>query len=208
MLCSELVIRDHANWSTTYNNVWMRFLTLFLLSLPSIFSAWTCQATPVAAQGPSVEQDASGEPSPAVKAELSGDTQPSELAFHKTEFPVAREGFVFLSWDKVANAVQYEVIDSEQRNQYRGVFPQAFISGLSNGNHRFEVIAYDPSNQVIARSGQPAELVVEHWSLRRAFILFFIGLAVFMAIIAVILIGSWTSPSSHTSIPSQAAETT
>lgn len=173
----------------------MRFLALLLLSLPSIFSAWIFQATPVSAQGPSIE------------TELSSGPLPSKLFLHKTNFDIAREGYVSLSWDPIENAAQYEVLDSNQRSQYRGTFPQAFISGLSDGRHRFEVIAYDRSNHVIARSGTAAELTVEHWSLRRALILFFIGLAVFIAIIAVILIGTLTSPSNGKT-PSQAAETT
>lgn len=203
--------------------VWMRFLVLLALSLSTLISASIFQARPVSAQGPSADNRSSETPSQ-VSDSLDSDSQdarkPAPLEFHKARFNIAREGYVSLSWDSLdtagldgaagqdGGAIQYEVIDAAQRSHYRGAFPNAFISGLSDGQHSFQVIAYNEAQQVVARSNVPAELTVEHWSLRRALTLFFIGLAVFIAIIAVIVIGSWTSPIETTSTAPQVAEKT
>lgn len=165
----------------------MRFNQLLLVS-----SLLFVQALSVAAQGTPEELES------AQQVTESLDTAESELTvtrltFKQTTFDPAREGYVSLEWNEFPGAVSYEVVDSQLRSQYRGAFPSAFISGLSDGQHSFLVTAFDAAGNPIATSEQPAELTVSHWPKNQAFILFGIGFVVFLAIILVLIIGSLKS---------------
>lgn len=170
----------------------MRFNQLLLLS-----SLLFIQALSVAAQGTPEEVESDQQVTESLDtAEL--DTAESQLTvtqltFKQTTFDPAREGYVSLEWNKFPGGVSYEVVDSQLRSQYRGAFPSAFISGLSDGQHSFLVTAFDATGNPIATSEQPAELTVSHWPKNQAFILFGIGFVVFLAIILVLIIGSLKS---------------
>ena len=121
---------------------------------------------------------------------VSADGPSDEIAFSQTEFSSVREGYVSLSWNALDRAVEYVVSDSDGDIPYRGAFTQAFVSGLSDGEYRYTVAAFDESGRQIATSRLPAKVVVEHWPLWQALMLFGIGLFVFLIIIALILRGS------------------
>lgn len=127
------------------------------------------QAPPVSAKGPS-----------------------DELVFSETRFDVARVGHVSLSWNSIEAAAEYVVSDSQGDVPYRGAFPQAFVSGLSDGTYTFTVTAFDENGQQIATSAKPAIVLVQHWPLWQAMTLLGIGLIVFLVIISLIWLG-WRS---------------
>jgi hypothetical protein len=112
------------------------------------------------------------------------------LAFEETDLELAREGHVSLTWNPIPDAVTYEVGDDSGRIQYRGVMPEAFISGLTDGQHRFTVRAYDATNRQLAISQIPAVVTVQHWPLAQALGLFAVGAIVFLAIVTVIVRGA------------------
>jgi len=121
---------------------------------------------------------------------------PAVLRFEQTDWDRVQEGYVTLSWKPVAGASEYRVHGDSEIAVYRGRFPQAFVSGLADGQYEFHVHALDARGTVIASSLVPARVVVEHWSLPLAYSLFACGFVVFLAIVAVIGIGSWMSRSS------------
>lgn len=112
------------------------------------------------------------------------------LAFSEAEFPVAREGYVQLKWNTVEPAVAYEVTEARDGRAYYGEFPQAFVSGLSDGTYLFTVTAFGTDGEPLAVSDKPAEVVVRHWPLSQAVALFAIGLCVFLTLIGVIIYGT------------------
>lgn len=123
------------------------------------------QALPVSAQNPSVE-------------------------FESTSFDDAREGYVSLAWNELASATSYIVSDSAGNVRYRGEFPQAFISGLADGPHTFNVVAKDALGNQLAASTEPAVVNVRHWPMWQAMTAFGFGLAVFLVLVGVIIQGS------------------
>ncbi|WP_146597564.1 hypothetical protein [Novipirellula galeiformis] len=177
------------------------FLTLLLV-----------QVSPVFGQDPSVEPL---DPSPLVNRPLAhrGDgadamegllhSEKQSLAFEETSFSLNKEGYLSLRWNEISDATQYILVDQQQRELYRGAFPVAFVSGLSDGTHPFHVQALDADGSVIATTRDPAVVVVEHWPMRYAIGLFVVGLAVFVTLLALIVRGS-TRPRS---VPPVAAGT-
>ncbi len=121
---------------------------------------------------------------------VSAEDPSDEIAFFETEFASVREGYVSLEWNPVDSAVEYVVSGSNGEVPYRGAFPQAFVSGLSDGDYTYAVAAFDDRGQQIATSEIPATVVVEHWPVWQAALLFGIGLVVFLVVIALILRGS------------------
>ncbi len=169
-------------------------MTLFFLSLHLV------QVSPVSGQDPSIIPD------PASPSEGPGDDDlrghaieqspaiEQPMAFEQTEFAVNKEGYVSLNWNEVAGASEYVLLDAQQRVQYRGAFPVAFVSGLSNGTYPFHVQAKDADGKVIAKTQIPAVVVVRHWPMKYASGLFFVGLAVFLILVFLITWGSWRAP--------------
>ncbi|WP_345689355.1 hypothetical protein [Novipirellula caenicola] len=119
------------------------------------------------------------------------DAAQQTLAFEKTEFPVNHEGYVSLNWNEVPEASEYVLLDDSQRIQYRGAFPVAFVSGLSDGTYPFHAQARNADGDVIAATQVPAVVVVQHWPMAYAAGLFFVGLAVFLVLLFLITWGSW-----------------
>jgi len=130
------------------------------------------QATPVSAQGPSIE-------------------------FETRDFPDAREGYVSLDWNEVAGSiaahVSYRVRDQNDRVVYRGGLPMAFVSGLPDGEYEFHVESVDANGDVLARSLVPAVVTVRHWSMWQAWLSFGVGMTVFIVLVVVIIHGSWNA---------------
>ncbi len=131
-----------------------------------LFLVW---ASPVWAQGPSAADDL--------------------IAFESSLHEDVREGYVTLRWNSVADAVDYEVLDGQEKSAYRGVMTEAFISGLSDGTHLFHVRAFDNAGSIIA-TAKPTTVLVHHWPVSYAIALFTIGFAVVMGVIVVIVRGA------------------
>lgn len=115
------------------------------------------------------------------------------LLFDETELSDVREGYVTLSWNVKPQASEYQLISSDGQTVYRGALPQAFVSGLADGSHTYDVVALDAKGEVIARSSVSAVVQVQHWSLGLAGLLFACGLVVFVAIVALIVLGTLRS---------------
>lgn len=111
------------------------------------------------------------------------------IAFESGLHEGVREGYVTLRWNSVRDAAEYEVFDREHKSYYRGVMPEAFISGLSDGTYGFQVRATDGAGSIIA-TANPTTVVVQHWPLSYAIGLFAIGFAVVMGILLVIVQGA------------------
>lgn len=146
-------------------------------------------------QDASTGRDESMAESASPVSELSAENGSAEsvserLAFEETEHGPLKEGYLELSWNEIPEAVAYKVHDGDGSLYYQGSFARTFISGLSDGNHEFEVTAYDANGNELARSAQPAEVVVEHWPLYQAFLSFGAGLVVFVSVIAVVIHGA------------------
>lgn len=125
-------------------------------------------------------------------AKRAGDVRsaPAELHFTTPEAPTSREGFLSLEWDEHPEAFEYRLVNGEGIELYRGPFPKGFISGLPDGAYEFSAAALDESGQVLARTSTPYPLTVEHWPMQQAWLLFSIGLIVFLALVLVLLRGS------------------
>lgn len=154
----------------------------------STFAAGPLQVAPSEPDDSHVDREAP--PSDAPIEHDSAAEAGESLAFEETQDSPYKEGYLELSWTEIPEATEYEVLDGEGSRYYRGSFNQTFISGLSDGEHEFEVTAYDADGNEIARSAQPAEIVVEHWPLYQAFISFGAGLVVFVSVIAVVIHGA------------------
>lgn len=114
----------------------------------------------------------------------------SILEFTKNQYSDVREGYVTLDWNKVDSASDYAVTDGRNVEMFRGALPQAFVSGLENGEHHFSVAAYDSQGELIAQSTSPATVTVQHWSLGIAVPLFLCGLVVVLALFGLIVRGA------------------
>ncbi|EMB14618.1 hypothetical protein [Rhodopirellula europaea] len=78
-----------------------------------------------------------------------------------------------------------------ERVVYEGTLPSAFVSGLPDGTYRYRVEALDANGRVIATSEVPATVQVQHWAVWQATLLLAIGAIVFLAVIVVIVRGTW-----------------
>ncbi|WP_153558221.1 hypothetical protein [Roseimaritima sediminicola] len=112
------------------------------------------------------------------------------LKFQQQHFDEVSEGHLSLKWNEVEAATEYRVVDERDVTMYRGHVPQAFISGLADGEHRFEVFAVDARGEVLAETETPATVHVQHWSLTSAFGLFACGAVVLVSVLLVLLWGA------------------
>jgi hypothetical protein len=187
-------------WFGTNDIVWMRFYNLLLIFLliSQALSVYALDPSMAKAEDDVVVESAGGISNTSQDASVAqeGPTNPL-LGFDETEFPDAREGYLSLSWNELEGAAEYDVVDSQGRSQYKGIFPAAFISGLSDGVHGFEVMAYDGAGNLLARSAEPAVIEVKHWPQSQALLLFAVGLIVFLSIIAVLITGTLASGTSE-----------
>lgn len=151
------------------------------------FVFWSClftiQAPPVRAQDPSATELSEAPP------ESAGEIR---LEFEPNQFDDVREGYVSLAWPDIAEAASYRVTDAQGDVVYAGEFAQAFVSGLPDGSHSFDVAALDADGQTIAQSTTPATVNVRHWPLWQALLAFGIGLVVFIILIGSIIRGAKT----------------
>lgn len=145
------------------------------------------QARPVAGQDP---PPPNGAVAASTGAQFNPSVSQSRLAFDETLIEDAREGHATLRWNELPGAGSYRVSDSTGRVLYDGDFPQAFVSGLENGQHQFSVTAFDTAGQVLATSLEPTVVMVEHWPLAQALALCAVGGLVFVALVGVLVIGA------------------
>lgn len=111
------------------------------------------------------------------------------LAFESDLHEGVREGYVTLKWNTVSGADRYRVVSSDAKTVYEGQVNQAFLSGLSDGTFEYRVQAISSAGSTIATS-PPTTVVVAHWSLPQAVVLFGIGLIVMLAVVVVLIRGS------------------
>ncbi len=116
--------------------------------------------------------------------------QAAPLEFTVDHFADVREGHVTLDWNPIDAAEVYSVTDERSVEVFRGATPQAFVSGLPNGEHVFTVAAIDGQGQVLAQSPVPATVTVQHWPLSVALGLFACGFVVLVAVISVLVWGT------------------
>jgi len=126
---------------------------------------------------------------------LCGQIATRELEFQTVRFDAVHDGSVTLAWTEIFPATSsgdqsYVVRESDGSVYYRGAFPQAFISGLADGEYSFSVCAIDEQGETIA-----AAVTVTHWPLFYAATLLTIGGVVFFSVIGVVVHGAWTSRS-------------
>lgn len=130
------------------------------------------------------------------------------ITWTQARFENVREGYQALSWEPVpppangafsfegANEVVYEVADLSGNVFYRGGLPEAFISGLPDGEHAFEVRALTETpageESMIAASRTPAVVSVNHWPMSQAWALLGVGAIIFGVLIGLIVIGDRT----------------
>ncbi|QEG39206.1 hypothetical protein [Roseimaritima ulvae] len=112
------------------------------------------------------------------------------LEFTVDQFDDVREGHVTLDWTAVDAATVYSVTDERNVEVFRGTTPQAFVSGLPDGQHVFTVAAMDGQGQVLVQSPTPAVVTVKHWSLGMALSLFVCGFVVLLAVVGVLVLGT------------------
>ncbi|WP_436714926.1 fibronectin type III domain-containing protein [Roseiconus lacunae] len=106
----------------------------------------------------------------------------------------AREGYVTLSWEPYEAASRYEVVDGGGKVIHSGVFPQAFISGLSDGEYRYRVRAVNASGEILVQSASTATIEVSHWPAIYVWPLLGVGFFVVAAVVFVIVAGErWAS---------------
>ncbi len=116
------------------------------------------------------------------------DLAPIELETDRVED--VREGHVTLRWQPLEIADGYEVLDADGRVVFQGVASEAFLSGLPDGEHSFQVRGSDAQGTVVARADRPIVVVVKHWPLSQAIVLFVVGLIVVLAVMSVLLRGA------------------
>ncbi len=118
-----------------------------------------------------------------------GNARGSERLAFKATPDLSREGYASLSWNEVRGAASYRIVDPAGQVLYSGSLPEFFISGLSDGDHAFDVVAFDSAGNEIARSVRPAVVSVRHWPLAYALTAFSVGLIVMIFVVAVIVRG-------------------
>lgn len=116
---------------------------------------------------------------------------PAGAPLDDPQLPAQRAGHQTLYWSEIDVAAGYELRDDEGRLVYRGFLPQAFVSGLPDGQHRFVAVAVGEDGEVLARSEQGVIVTILHWNLTLALTLASVGAAVVAAMVVVLWIGSW-----------------
>lgn len=101
-----------------------------------------------------------------------------------------QEGYLTLNWNEIPEAAEYELFNSEGLVLYRGLFPEAFVSGLRDGSYQFHVRALDRDGNLLAQTESAATVNVKHWSLPFALSLLACGAVVFVVLIALIVVGT------------------
>ncbi|WP_146513827.1 hypothetical protein [Rubripirellula amarantea] len=128
-------------------------------------------------------------------ADPSSESPPpvASISFVQSKFENVREGYQALQWNEIDGAARYEVINAEGVSYYDGAQAEAFISGLPDGRHVFDVQAFSDDDVLMGASQSPAVIDVEHWSMTQAWVSFGVGLAVFISLIGTIAWGSLRS---------------
>ncbi|MCM2371506.1 hypothetical protein [Aporhodopirellula aestuarii] len=114
----------------------------------------------------------------------------AEIVLVQARFDNVREGYQSLQWNEIEGANRYQVLDSDGNSYYEGGLPEAFISGLPDGEHTFVVQAFSVDEVLVGVTGQPAVIVVNHWPMSQAWASFGVGLIVFLAMIGLIGVGA------------------
>lgn len=168
------------------------FLVAWVLPLLQTTSgnAQDPQPSPDTESAAATAEPTTAEPTPAPEA--------TTLAFEQTRFAEVRAGHVTLSWVPLAEngtdrEIEYRVRDESGAVLYRGDFPRAFISGLPDGTHRFELDAFDGDGDLVASAAEPALVEVSHWPMRYAWASFGAGLVVVTTLLFVIIGGALKS---------------
>ncbi|WP_236620893.1 hypothetical protein [Rhodopirellula sallentina] len=124
----------------------------------------------------------------------------AEIVLAQSRFENVREGYQALQWNEIEGASRYQVLDADGYSYYDGTLTEAFISGLPDGEHTFEIQAFSADNVLVGVTDQPAVIEVHHWPMSQAWASFAVGLVVFLAMIGLIIVGATRS-----STPSQDA---
>lgn len=117
-------------------------------------------------------------------------SNPAKVVWDQSRFDDVDAGYQSLQWNPIENAVRYEVVDGNGDLYYEGGMNEAFVSGLPDGEHLFDVRAFAADGTVIGVSEIPAVVMVDHWPLSWALVLLAIGALVFVAMVLAITIGS------------------
>ncbi|XZE54653.1 hypothetical protein SH139x_000628 [Planctomycetaceae bacterium SH139] len=122
-------------------------------------------------------------------AQLRAAIESAALQPPAPELVPVKDGTATLQWALHPTAAAYRVVDSRGVIYYEGRLPQAFISGLVDGDHEFMLRALDAEGQVIARAPESTVVVVQHWPLPFAFALLSLGLVVVLVMFGVLWFG-------------------
>ncbi len=161
--------------SNSIPNVWMCLSSLRLAMI------LLCQAMALLSLAVSVSAQNVADP---------GVAEVPEIRWIQSRFDESREGYQSLRWHAVENVGWYQVIDSNGLSYYDGKLNEAFVSGLPDGEHAFEVQAFSTFGELIGASRVPAVIAVNHWPLSQAIALLIVGLIIFLTMVAAIVIGS------------------
>ena len=146
-----------------------------LCCVGGLFLSFFVQAQPVVAQRPQAE---------------NAGLRNTFVAWDQELSVISREGYASLTWKPVDGAVSYSVRDQRDVEVYQGPFAQAFASGLPNGKHTFDVVAFDVSGLPIASTSESVTIDVKHWPLMQALLLFGMGLLVSLAMAIVLVLSA------------------
>ena len=151
--------------------------------------------SPGSAQGPSTpkqELDATARASMVSEGKPSDSTQrpQAEIVFDEKRIENVREGYQTIRWVMLERAARYDVVDARDRLFYSGEQNEAFISGLPDGEHAFNVRAYREDGTLIGASRTPVVIVVQHWPMGQAWALLAMGTVVFVVMIGLIVFGA------------------
>lgn len=135
---------------------------------------------------------------------------PSVVKFENARIEDVREGHVQLAWNDVLAGAEgrYEVADQQDHVVYSGVQPTAFVSGLGDGEHSFWVRVVDGEGRLLARVETPVIVVVRHWAMWQAWLLFSMGALVMAALVVAIVVGTRNEGGSikaHPEVPPESA---
>lgn len=149
-------------------------------------------AKPAPTEAGPAEREAATETDASFESNPGNETGPTvaEIEFVQTRFDRVREGYQSLQWNEIAGATRYLILDSEGNSYYEGALPEAFISGLSDGEHSFMAQAFSADNRLVGASVQSAVMLVDHWPMSQAWASFGVGLIVFLAMIGLIAAGA------------------
>ena len=125
-----------------------------------------------------IQPDTTGEPDTA-----------GEIVFDELPPAANREGYLKLSWSELETADAYQLSDASGAIVYQGRLPKAFVSGLPDGEHEFQVVALDRSGQRVGHSRHGVSVVVSHWPMAMTWSLFGVGAVMTVSLFLTLAVG-------------------